>query len=221
MKHFSLFLLLVASYAHCNAETHRHRFTHVAGTEVIDGHTPGVNADVVAKILQIRNAINRLLQDKKYDYQGTLIALSDLTTIFADLEKNGINHNDESYRAAQHCLSDMIEDLIRFTDAFVENEAPFIQKMVSKIIHNWAHRSGRHNSLLLQWGAVDEKEVFRKISAEQLGQFCLDLKNFLYDLLFSCPKAREQFKEKYLTEKSSGQNYLQKRQAFDRSFQVS
>jgi hypothetical protein len=74
--------------------------------------------------------------------------------------------------------------------------------------------------VLLDWGTPNEKELFRKISAHDLGQFCIDLKNFLYDLMYSCPKAREQFKNKYITETRYGEKYQEKRTAFDHSFQI-
>jgi len=229
MKHFFLALLLTTTIcASGDHEAHTHRFTHVSGTEMIDGYNPGVNADVIVDILKVRDAINSLIHgkkqggtiQKKYMYNNTPVTLEDLIAIFENLEARGIAHNDPEYQAAHDCLNIMIEDFIKFSDAFLAKEAQFIQKIVVKIIHNWAHKSGRHNSLLLQWGAIDEKTLFRKISAPELGQFCIDLKNFLYDLLFSCPKAREQFKNKYITETRYGGKYIEKRAAFDHSFQA-
>lgn len=213
MKSFSIILLLTFALHATDNETHNYKFTHVSGTEMIDGHFPGVNADTLVDILKVHKALSSLLHgEKKYICNGIHVNLSDLNTIFDNFNTQAIDHNAPDYVAAQDCLKIMIEDFIRFSDKFLAKEAHFIQKIVIKIIHTWAHKSGRKNSLLLQWGTVNEKELFRKISAHELKQFCLDLKNFLYDLMFSCPKAREQFKEKYL-------KTAEKRNAFDHSFQ--
>ena len=229
MKHFLLALLLVVNiYAFKDHEGNTHRFTHVTGTEMIDGYNPGVNADVIVDILKVRDAINCLIHgkkqgavvQKKHLYKDTPVTLEDLILIFENLEMRGVDHNNPEYQAAQDCLDMMIADFMQFSDDFLAKEAQFIQKIIIKIIHSWSHKSGRHNSLLLQWGAVDEKALFKKISAPELGQFCIDLKNFLYDLMFSCPKAREQFKNKYITEARYGDKYTEKRAAFDHSFQA-
>lgn len=227
MKKFSIALLITMSVnAFGDNEVHRHRFTHVQGTEIVDGHNPGVHGDVIVDLFKVRNALNGLLHGekkngtiiKKYNYKDTPVDLTDLISIFDNLEAQGVSYDHEDYKAALKCLHEMIENFITFSESFLSKETPFIQKRVIKIIQNWAHKSGRHNSLLLHWGSADEKELFRKISAAELGQFCIDLKNFLYDLMYSCPKAREQFKSKYITEARYGDKYVAQQAAFDHSF---
>lgn len=229
MKYFSLALLtLFTLRATSDHDSHGHHFTLVSGTEIIDGHNPGVNADILVDIFKVRNAINELLQGQKkngivtsrYQYKGASITLTDLSHIFDNLEAQGVSHTDPDYIEAQQCLSAMMDDIIKISDALLAKEAKFIQNIVIKIVHTWAHKSGRNNSFLLQWGRPDERALFKKLSAHDLRQFCVDLKNFLYDLMFSCPKARQQFKEKYLTEARYGNKHVEKRAAFDHSFKT-
>lgn len=226
MKHLSIGLLMVLCLdTIANDGPHRHHFTHVPGTEIVDG--TAIKAHDVQQMMSVRNDLQALMHGekkagvltKRHSYKGDPITLLDLIKIFEDLEARGVSHNDPAYQEASQCLSNMIEKIILESEKMLGDHSEFLKKSIITIIHNWAHTRGRHDSLLLNWGKANEKELFRQISANDLAQFCIDLKNFLYDLMFSCPKARNQYKNIIYSEKTCGDKFEEKRAAFDRFFQ--
>lgn len=229
MKVFSIALLAVLPIKAMiiKGDVHRHKLTHVTGTSIIDGRNPGINADIMLNLLRVIDMIKKILFGEKqagvlikqHQYKDTFVSLDDLVAIFEDLEQQGI-FNGTEYEDAIKCLNSMKAEFAKLSETLLGQEAAFIQKITIKIIHNWAHKSDRNNSILLRWGNEDEKEMLRSLSAHQFKDMCIDLKTFLYDLIASCPIAREEFKKKYITPERYGQQFQTKRDAFDHAFTI-
>lgn len=61
-------------------------------------------------------------------------------------------------------------------------------------------KRNRNTCLLLKWADVDEQNEMhffdeKVLSFKDLDQFCIDLANFLGDLMHSCPKAMSQYEQ--------------------------
>jgi hypothetical protein len=92
----------------------------------------------------------------------------------------------------------MRNTFINFTKPLL-GEAEIARQTNMHLIEEWCFKSNRTDSLLLHWGKIDEKEALEKASAQEFYSFCVDLKSFLHDLMFNCPKARELFKQRRIS----------------------
>lgn len=68
------------------------------------------------------------------------------------------------------------------------------------LIDESCHKRNRLDSLLLKWADADESSEMKffdeqVVSFKALDQFCIDLANFLGDLMHSCPKAMAQYEK--------------------------
>lgn len=82
---------------------------------------------------------------------------------------------------------------------FAKNARGAKHQMLMLIEESCVKRS-RENCLLLKWADADEHNemhFFDKqvLSFRDMDQFCIDLANFLGDLMHSCPKARAQYEQ--------------------------
>ncbi len=205
-------LLVVTGLVHCKNEeaVYRRKFIQLEhwAIHLTDGRTPGVDADAIVDCLQVRNLINKLQRGepekvtktytKIYDYQGTKVALDDLIAIEDELVAQGASYEDERVVEFQECLSKMKQRFIEFTLPLLGN-AEIARTTNMHLIKEWCAKKGKSDCILLSWGSVDEEALLRKATAKQFRQFCIDLKDFLYDLMYSCPKGRECFKQTYLS----------------------
>lgn len=171
--------------------------------EVIDGIRPGMNQDSVLDILQVRNKLNELLYgkanaatrtfSKNYFVNGQGVAVNDL----AKLEAEGLDTTSPFWSEFDYALTGYKKELKDFTSTLLEQAKGSAERQLL-LIKEWCKKTGRVNSILLHWGSVDEEATLRAANAQQFRQFCIDLKDFLYDLMWNCPKARELFKRDYL-----------------------
>ncbi|MBT4856129.1 hypothetical protein HOM50_05045 [bacterium] len=82
---------------------------------------------------------------------------------------------------------------------------PFIDQVsatrwiVAPIMEEWTEKRKRTNTFLLKWTECkgDEIKVFNKLigSIQDLDRFCTDLRIFLGDLIYNCPKGYAQFQD--------------------------
>ncbi|MCF7900507.1 hypothetical protein K9K77_03285 [Candidatus Babeliales bacterium] len=189
---------------------HRRKFiklTHWA-IRLVDGIPGAIDENALLDSLQTRNFINKLLKGtpdaktktyiKDYTLDGKKVSLNDLVKIEQEAIKQNPNNPalSDEFKA---CLSKMKLDFKIFTKPLLDN-AEEARETNMKLIKQWAHLAGRLKSLLLHWGAIDEDATLKAASAEEFHDFCVDLKEFLHDLMYSCPKAREFFKKAFLPE---------------------
>ena len=97
------------------------------------------------------------------------------------------------------------QDFIQSNQHFFKNIEP-VKKLLLSLIQEFCERRNRNDSLLLTWTQArngQEAKVFQKAicSFKDFDIFLQDLTYFLKDLVNSCPKAREQYKEWYKTNK--------------------
>lgn len=178
--------------------------THPA-LEAVDGRSPGLNDASIIDCLQVRGLINELIHGKPdpktrtfkkgYSFNGQLVSLEDLVQL--EIDGTMTPHN-RLYQDFRNCLQAMRNTFIDFTKPLL-GEAEIARKTNMHLIEEWCKKSNRTDSLLLHWGKIDEKEALEKASAQEFYSFCIDLKNFLHDLMFNCPKARELFKQRRIS----------------------
>lgn len=196
-------LLLFSTHFYTIRSEHKHHFITLEhwALRLVDGKTPGMNGDACIDCLQVRGLINKLLRGepnpatktfiKSYELDGVKVSLDDLVT----MEIEGTITNKKGFDA---CLSAMKEEFINFTEPLL-GEAEIARQTNIHLVHEWCEKSGRHDSLILNWGTVDERKLLQEASAQEFRQFCLDLKNFLHDLMYNCPKGRDHFKQEQLS----------------------
>ncbi len=133
---------------------------------------------------------------KKYQLNGQPVGLHDLVKIEQNYAKMNINMEDPQHRALNDCLFQMKEDFKTIQEPLLEkaSKSTIQQKTTQELMNEWIEKAGRQDSLLKHWGSKNQFEPLYKATAAEFYQFCLDLKHFLEDLIFSCPKARERYK---------------------------
>jgi hypothetical protein len=160
-----------------------------------------INGKQVGSIMQLRIEVNkRRLGDKsttgfvgKYMYkkdgrQYSIFQLKNIEQKASSADMPGL----------QALLKEIKDELIIILHAFLE-EAKGAKGQMVALIAEWAQKTHRGNSQLLEWAkAKDDHETqnsYKKITSfVLLDQFCSDLVHFLETLLRSCPNACQQFK---------------------------
>jgi hypothetical protein len=97
-------------------------------------------------------------------------------------------------------LAEAKNNFERMVAQFID-QAKGVQKLLEKLIEESCYRRNRKNSILLTWASCREGHetvIFHTEvqSFKALVEFCHDLENYLVDLMYSCPKAMEQYKKK-------------------------
>lgn len=117
-----------------------------------------------------------------------------------DTERSKIQAEwDGKLKPLKECLKVAKADFNRVTAPFMDR-ARGTKALMFKLIEESCQRRGRYDSFLLEWG--EEEEGSEMIAFEQnmnscqrLDRFCADLTNFMEDIINSCPKGMEQFRE--------------------------
>jgi|GEM_PF-3434648 len=211
---FSL-VLLISFFQQTQTESHIFVKLTDPVLNAIDGRSPGMNGDSLIDCLQVRGLINELLYGKPdqktktfkkvYNFNNQLVSLEDLVKFEAD---NNLTPNHPLYKEFRDCLKAMRETFVNFTKPLL-GEAEIARQTNMHLIEEWSKKANRENSLLLHWGKVDEKETLEKACAKEFYLFCIDLKSFLHDLMFNCPKARELFKSQRLSLMALKETFIQ------------
>ena len=131
-----------------------------------------------------------------YQFYGEKLSIKQL----AEVEKTDPNNPNliKILSAAKH---DFIETTKPFMDGM---EAA--KRLILDLIGEFCERRNRHDSIILSWANAkhgNEAEIFSQAvkSFAEFDIFLEDLTLFLKDLINSCPKAREQYKEWYKKQK--------------------
>lgn len=160
-----------------------------------------INGDRFATMLKVRNKLRAILTgdvEKQaedciviYTFKGQKYSISDL----AALESNYVG--DPELVAL---LAEAKNNFERMVTQFID-QAKGVKELLEKLIEESCYRRNRANSILLTWaGCRDGHEtvIFHTEvqSFKALTEFCHDLENYLMDLMYSCPKAMDQYKKK-------------------------
>ncbi len=111
------------------------------------------------------------------------------------LEKDGSIIPGTEFEAKYNkCLHEIKEEFLKFTAPLL-SEAEVTRNTTLLIVKEWCKKADREKSIMLNWGKADHEKLLFASSARTFRRFCRDLKNFLHDLMFNCPKGRELFKK--------------------------
>lgn len=174
--------------------------------EFVDGKKGmGIDEKVLGMMIHLRNEMKKMLFGIRqkdgtfvgtYEYNGIKYSLMTLI----DLEDEALARNDTA------TLSDLKKILEIVKIDFGKKVEPFLKDAqgakgpMIKLIGEWAQKTARHDSHLLDWVSTPEgKEadafIVRGTSLKIVAQFVSDLAHFLETLSRSCPKAAAQLKE--------------------------
>lgn len=162
----------------------------------IDGVPNILDEHTIHKALYVRQEINKILlgildknnkRQPQYNFNGRLYTVKQLVKL-------------EKEKGSSKALNDLFEkirgDFIRITEPFVA-ESRHTKKQMMALITESCKKRNKPNSLLFHWGDDNEKENMIKnvTNFKIFDTFCTDLSDFLKDLVISCPKAFQKFKD--------------------------
>jgi hypothetical protein len=118
-----------------------------------------------------------------------------------------IEKMDPSNPHLANALAISKRDFIETTKHFMKGIEP-VKRLMMSLIKEFCERRNRPDSVILDWANAksgNEDEIFNQAikSFANFELFLSDLTFFLKDLVNSCPKAREQYKEWYKKQKLS------------------
>ncbi len=206
-----LFLLFIISLLTNFQRAMALRFIHLEDKAIhwVDGITGLLDAEAIRDTLDVRRIINNIIHgvknnstgmfEKTYDLVGwpEKVSLNDIVRLYLTYTKENIDLNDPKMIALNEPLSAMKNDFYSLTKPLLDTAAEAI-KVNMRLIKEWTTKSGRTDSILTQWGTLDEEKALWESNPVQFKQFIMDLQNFLKDLMFSCPKARKKYAEKHI-----------------------
>ncbi len=182
---------------------------------LIDGKSYAMGGNMIGLLLKIRQQLKGILFDKEnFPFNGKLFSVRELTKLEVAIEKRYHENKQElsgralkkfekeyqkTKKELQKTLSIAQDNLIEVTTPFIERIRNVKDHMLLLIEESCLLR-GRMDSFTLEWGSTaegEEVEAFKEktVSFQKLDLFCLDLINFLEDLINNCPKAWKQFTE--------------------------
>jgi len=137
---------------------------------------------------------------KYYRLADRYVGLYDLVELEKHYNECNIAENNPLRKELNACLLEMKEAFKKIQEPLLEkaSKSSMQQKTSFELMNEWMKKAGREDSLLKYWGSKNQFEPLYQATATEFYQFCLDLKHFLEDLIYSCPKARELYKQIYL-----------------------
>jgi hypothetical protein len=124
---------------------------------------------------------------KLYTFEGTSYSLDQLRRKEAEEEKKDFS------AVVEHIKTDFHNTVTHFMQQLI------VKTVICNAIEEWCDKSDRPESVLKRW-AKTNKEEFESIyhhitTAADLHTFLTDLKEFLTDVINSCPRAWNEFLE--------------------------
>lgn len=177
----------------------------------IDGITGIMDANTFKDCYNTWNFVHGLQFDAKHaTFKGKLVALKDLVIFEFKSKKTNLDINSSEWK-------EFLESKKQIIDLFIKNtiekkrsvESSSAKESTKKIVDLWlSTQKDTHatSSLLKNWGTPQEETALYEASAEQLFRFMSDLRHFLEDFMYSCPKARADF-ESYLHNKEDRESF--------------
>lgn len=201
---------------HALVNAHRVPFAHLklesSVLALVDGNF--VNADTLERIYSFKRDVLAIMRgDKKngdvyegrYLFDGKKVAAQQVALIERDfmLQQDVAASNQAKKKLIEQrdsCLRIMQKDFLKASDK-LKAIAYGAKPMMGLLIEESCKKRHRMDSILLLWAHTpEEKEdlIFeeRVQTVTDFSAFCIDLLNFIGDLLYSCPKAHLQFEER-------------------------
>lgn len=149
----------------------------------------------IRDLLLLEGGIRNLLRGMRG--HGEITYIKDEYTInqLVTLEDEGKLSDEDAFKET---LNQAITKFEAISDDYLKQARGFKEVMLD-LLRTWAEQRDRKDSLLLDWGKQSsghEQEQFRQLvnSFRGFSLFLNDLKMFVRDLRFSCPKAVKDFK---------------------------
>lgn len=133
-----------------------------------------------------------------YTFNGQLYSINELIALEARLDEESLmNQTDKQQFAA--ALQAAKDDFEKKISPYVGNARGAKQQLLL-LIQESCKKHNRLDSILLKWGEEQEGEEGSAMRTNittlmQMKVFCIDLTNFLKDMIHSCPKAVAHYKE--------------------------
>ncbi len=196
-----LLLLSATSFLHSAPETNSHLLVFLNPyIHSLDGVSFMIDGVAIRNILGVIKEIMYIKNGKVVDTKiiGAYALDNERLSVkqLAELEQQ--NPHDPRLAAI---LKKAKHDFIESNKHFIKNIEP-VKKLIISLMQEFCERRNKQNSIILNWAQAksgSEPEVFNR-SVQNFATFDLflsDLVLFLKDLVNSCPKAREQYKEWY------------------------
>jgi len=172
----------------------------------IDGLKGLMDEHKIHKCLYTAKEISKIqygLIDKKtknrypqYEFNKKFYTLKDLVKIERKYISSG---NQEKLKELNSILEKVKKDFLSFSNKLMD-DAKGTQEYMFELIKESCIKRKRFDSCLLNWAKnshlTQEQSLNKDVkSLNDMDIFCTDLNNFLKDLVRSCPKAFERFKE--------------------------
>lgn len=171
----------------------------------IDGTRYGINGHEIKKLLIIIKLVDGLLDGTldgqthikrgNYHFNHRYVNVREL----AQIEQENPPLDAAQKKELQDLLEIAIKDFIEIATPFVK-QARSVKQITIKFMEEWARKHDKEDSYILHWSKETDGDEFDTFKEEtktfaQLCEFCMDLVSFTSDLVMSCPRACEQFKE--------------------------
>lgn len=171
----------------------------------IDGVPYMLDGEAIMKIVGILRNIVSIHNGQKtnggqignYEYKHELMSVAQLA------QQEELDPNNKQLK---QILIIAKNDFIKITKPFINDIEP-AKRLVLSLLQEYCDRRNRKDSMILLWAQAKrgrEIQIFNTSiqSLRELDTFLKDLTLFLKDLINSCPKACEQYKEWYNKNKS-------------------
>lgn len=194
-RYFSLILLTVFA---AQADSHKRKKSKIDTPviQAIDG-TGLMDAATFDDCYKTWGFIHGIqFKPQKISFQGKLVALKDL--VIFEVKNKNIDKQSSLWQEFLVAKKQFIE---WFTEETLKKkqsvESSSASEATKKIVDFWLEKQGITNSLLKNWGTPQEETSLYEATARELFSFLDDLRHFMEDFMYSCPKARADF-ERYL-----------------------
>ncbi len=178
---------------------------------ILDAESIADCFSTVQKIIQLINGILNHATGQHvglFEFEGEFYTLKQIVVMENRLIKNNVAHDHPDYIKFNHILAALKEIFQREAGPLLEKtKKPALKSMNAKLISLWIERADRHNSILKEFGTIEELAALERANAKEFFFFLNDLKRFLTDIMRNAPKACDLYKKECL----KPENY----QAFD------
>lgn len=178
---------------------------------LVDGNF--VNADTLERIYSFKREVLAIMRGDKinnetsyqgryifngYKFSALAIAKQEYDALMSTSNGDESKHHFMEQRDA--CLQSMKDDFLKASDK-LKAVAYGAKAMMEMLIEESCKKHYRLNSILLLWAHTPEEQedaIFneRVKTVTDFVAFCRDLLNFTGDLLYSCPRAHDQFEQR-------------------------
>jgi len=211
MKQALIFsMLLLSQSVRADATKKFDTYVKLEGREIqgLDGITNALDGEAIRQILLVRAKIKEMLLGEldpktkqrvgKCVFDGKKYGIDSLVKFEEQVAKE---HNIVKSKEINNCLENAKKDFLDTTREFIER-ITWTKSLVIDLIQQSFTKRKIKKSLCFEWINTPlgkEEEVFAT-KVKTLKEFDIFLNHvnmFLGDLIFSCPKAFSQFKQKY------------------------